>query len=70
MHESIDESPIFVNRDIYAFYGAKMRNFGEPSMSCLSSIHFLGSRLEHFCMGNFQTQKLARPVVYKEVDTH
>jgi hypothetical protein len=25
---------------LYAFYGAKMRNFGEISMSCLSSIHF------------------------------
>jgi hypothetical protein len=38
MHKSIlDESPNYM---INAFYGAKMRNFGEISMSCLSSIHF------------------------------
>jgi hypothetical protein len=38
MHESIDESPNFM---IICFLRGENANFGEISMSCLSSIHFL-----------------------------
>jgi hypothetical protein len=30
----------------------------------------LNTRLDRFCMGKFQTQKLIRPVVLKDADTH